>query len=372
MWQDVLTAPAVEEIIAVGKLNSRQIGYGLKPLTNSNLSSGSLAIVTVGPSQRFENFRRELYQLYTKEDFPFISDLGTLNVNEPGEIPAALSLCLETLLEKNIRCVVIGEDEAWVSGLFRAMERRKEMACLSRIDKAILSDISEPENWLGKIIEGGQDGFLYKYAHLGYQNYLTDPVGLKMLDAMHFEHLRLGELRGSISVAEPLLRETDILQFSMASIKASEAPAQACPEPNGLYAEEACQIMRYAGMGDHLQSIALTGYVPEADSHLTTSKLIAQMIWHVLDGMALRRDETPDENPQGFTKFLVDLEEVNDGLVFWKSQKTSRWWMQLPHSENPLLEKYTLLPCSYQDYQQACQGELPDRWMRAYSRLLTD
>jgi hypothetical protein len=57
-------------------------------------------------------------------------------------------------------------------------------------------------------------------------------------------------------------------------------------------------------------------------------------------------------------------------LVFFKSNKSQRWWMEM------LIEDYldnkskrsALLSCTHQDYLDACNDVLPDRWWKASKR----
>jgi len=57
-------------------------------------------------------------------------------------------------------------------------------------------------------------------------------------------------------------------------------------------------------------------------------------------------------------------------VIFVKSKKTDRWWMQVPYptggSRN---ERSHLVPCSYEDYKIAVSGEMPDLWWRTYQKL---
>jgi hypothetical protein len=57
---------------------------------------------------------------------------------------------------------------------------------------------------------------------------------------------------------------------------------------------------------------------------------------------------------------------VNE-ITFYRSQRSNRWWMEVPH---PYEDRTVLLGCSYADYQKACDDDLPDRWWRAYQRML--
>jgi len=35
-----------------------------------------------------------------------------------------------------------------------------------------------------------------------------------------------------------------------------------------------------------------------------------------------------------------------------------------------LIDRHQLVPCSFRDYELACEQELPDRWMKAYTKLV--
>ena len=45
---------------------------------------------------------------------------------------------------------------------------------------------------------------------------------------------------------------SSVTAFSMASVRSSDAPETRLASPNGLYAEEACQLARFAGLSDKL------------------------------------------------------------------------------------------------------------------------
>ena len=95
---------------------------------------------------------------------------------------------------------------------------------------------------------------------------------------LYFDSYRLGQIRDKIEDAEPIIRQADMLSFDITSIKHADAPANPNALPNGLYAEEACQIMRYAGMSDKLTSLGIYELNPAFDISGKTSHLAAQMI----------------------------------------------------------------------------------------------
>jgi len=54
-------------------------------------------------------------------------------------------------------------------------------------------------------------------------------------------------------------------------------------------------------------------------------------------------------------------------LSFYKSNLTERWWMEISSPENVdnILTSNTLLPCTYFDYENACNQNIPERWFNA-------
>ncbi len=59
-------------------------------------------------------------------------------------------------------------------------------------------------------------------------------------------------------------------------------------------------------------------------------------------------------------------------IIFYKSKKTDRWWMEIPCENERNHDTYgrqLLVPCIYEDYQQAMENELPDLWWRLYERV---
>jgi hypothetical protein len=95
--------------------------------------------------------------------------------------------------------------------------------------------------------------------------------------------------------------------------------------------------------------------------------LAAQAIWYFMEGLSFRKNENPQK--AGSKKFIVSLSGGNNNIIFYKSNSSDRWWVELPVI-NPVTEKNYLISCSYEDYQRACNSEIPDRWwkrMRKYS-----
>ena len=69
--------------------------------------------------------------------------------------------------------------------------------------------------------------------------------------------------------------------------------------------------------------------------------------------------------------YAVFHEELNHNLVFHKSPKSQRWWLEVPYP--PLkdfkFERHNLVPCDYEDYLTAQKGLIPDLWWKTYRKL---
>ena len=161
-----------------------------------------------------------------------------------------------------------------------------------------------------------------------------------------------------------------MISFDMSAIRSSEAGGNANATPNGFYGEAACQICRYAGMNDKLSSIGFYEFNPAFDQNGQTAMLLAQMVWYFIDGYYNRKKEFPMLPKSQYITYRANLKDGSHELVFVKSKKSDRWWMQVPYptglSKN---ERYHLVPCRYEDYLIANSGEMPDLWWRTYQKL---
>jgi hypothetical protein len=72
----------------------------------------------------------------------------------------------------------------------------------------------------------------------------------------------------------------------------------------------------------------------------------------------------------GFTRYTVALTDVE--MVFYQSDKSNRWWIEIIN-ESYLDNKNkttALLPCTHQDYLDACSDIIPDKWWKATKRSI--
>ncbi len=322
-----------------------------------------------------DQVRNYLYNLYQGSFRARLVDLGNIQQgHEVEDTYYALKTTIEYLIRNNVIPIIIGGSQDLTYAQFLGYENLEQTINVVTVDSTF--DIGNPEDdiknnaYLGKIILY-QPNFLFNYSNIGYQTYLVDPTSLNMMNRLYFDAYRLGQVRDMIEESEPVIRHADMLSFDISSIKHSDAPANSMASPNGFYAEEACQMMRYAGMNDKLTSVGIYEINPEFDVQGKTASLAAQMIWCFADGFYNRKNDFPSRTSNDYVKFHVVLQDEKYTINFFKSKKSDRWWMEVPYPPTKGLkfERHTLLPCSYKDYELAVSNEVPDRWWQTYQKL---
>lgn len=327
------------------------------------------------PDGGTDRIRRALYGLAAAHNGQRVADLGDII---PGRTPrdtrAALREVAGELLERGVVPVVFGGGQELTHALYEAYEARSQSVNLVSVDAFIdLIDRDEvnARTWMWHVLDR-EPSWLFNYTHIGYQSHFISPDMLHSMDRLHFEHLRLGQLRDNLRQVEPAVRDADLLSFDLVSVRGADFSANSLSGPNGLTGEEACQIARYAGLSDKLSCFGLFGYEPDLDRRGLGAALAAQMIWYFVDGFYNRKNDTPHVDSEDYIRYRVTMEQDGYELSFLKSGRSGRWWMEVPYriEDGPEQEeRHALLPCSYEDYQLASRQEIPDRWLRALNRF---
>jgi len=387
-FNEFLSPVDLEKIKSEKDFLPHQIGSCISINTNSNqfvLSTEyKIAIIGVNENRGIshentkvaapDEIRKYLYRL-THNASLAIADMGNLkNGFTLNDTYFALKHVLKELLAKKILPVIIGGSRDLTYANFLTYENEEQVVNLVAIDSSFRIGNSEAEinaeSYLSKIILF-QPNFLFNYSNIGYQSYFVSKQETDLLDKLYFDTYRLGVTRTAIQESEPIIRNADFISFDIAAIRQSEAPGNLCPSPNGFFGDEACVLSRYAGLSDKLSSIGFFGYVPEKDIHGQTAHLYAQIVWHFLEGVAARKNEFPLVNKLDYTKYTVSLKSGTTEIVFYKSKKSERWWMDIPYPSHQKIqyERQLIVPCSYNDYKVACDDEMPDRWWLTFQKL---
>ena len=320
-----------------------------------------------------DSIRNQLYQLHNfNSNYPII-DLGNILPGlEFKDTVIALKEVIETLNKKQIISIVLGGDMSLTYGQYIGMRNEDTWINLSIIDERLVIMESDQDatlhesNYLYKIFTE-KPNKINDFKLLGYQTYFNHDRDLDILEQLHMDTYRVGSLRENIMEAEPLIRDADILSFNISALKASDAPGYAFASPNGFFSDEACQIMRFAGASDRLSSLGIYNLNPDLDYRNITAIGIAQMIWYFIEGITIRMQDYPVVDINNFQKFIINMEDQEHEIIFLKSKKSDRWWMHIPiHQKGKMF--YKMVPCSYKDYQIAISNELPERWIKEFSR----
>jgi arginase family enzyme len=340
------------------------------------VEEGRNAINNSGCAAGANQVRKYLYELFRNNTEINIIDLGNIRQgNEVNDTYFAVREVLSALYKVNTVPVIIGGGHDLTYAIYLAYENLRRIINMvtidSRFDLAKTEEEIHSQSYLSKIILH-KPNYLFNYANIGYQTYFVDPGAIKLMNKLFFDIHRLGAVREHIEVAEPVIRNADTVSFDIGAIRQADAPGNRNATPNGFNGEEACQMMRYAGLSDKVSSVGLFEINPEYDPQGQTAHLAAQMIWYFLDGFGNRSNDFPDGTNGDFIKYYVELEGNKEGIVFYKSKSTDRWWMEIPVSEEKRSKyrRHLMVPSSYLDYQTACNSEIPDRWWKTYQKLM--
>ncbi|MDD4142775.1 MAG: formimidoylglutamase [Bacteroidales bacterium] len=314
--------------------------------------------------------RRHFYSLYCHTPQLKIVDIGNIKTgNSITDTYVALKETVRYFVSNKILVLVIGGSNNMAYANHLAYEKLNHLVNIACIDSKIA--LAEQDSYLRKIISYNPN-YLFNLTNIGYQSYLNDSEAIKVMDSMFFESYRLGIARSKMEEMEPSIRNADIVSFDISAVRHSDAPGKADSSPNGFTGDEFCLLARYAGSSDKTSSIGFYEYDPAADDNEITAKLIAQALWYVIDGYINRLPESPQKNPERFVKYNVASSLFENGLVFYKSKLTNRWWMEVECPEH-LRERYVnsyMVSCSYGDYLAAGNNEIPERWMQVYKKLM--
>ncbi|MGZ0017704.1 formimidoylglutamase [Yeosuana sp. AK3] len=325
----------------------------------------------IGETFHLNDIRKAFYALFPGSWNTTIADLGDINKGESVEDTYfALKTTLAILIDKKIIPIIIGGTQDLTYANYRAYDSLIPMVNMVNIDnKFDLGDSTKPiknNSFVGKIILDKPYN-LFNYATIGYQTYFNSQEEIDLMDKLYFESYRLGQISKDVTLVEPVLRDANIVSLDLNAVKSSEVSLNQKYSPNGFDGKEICAISRYAGISNKVSSFGIYEYKPSKDDEIT-SMLVAQIIWYFIEGVnyRIKDDNFTDENNHQKYITLVDDQE----LIFYKSNKTGRWWIEIPFllEINTKLKRHTLLPCMHQDYLDACNNKVPDRWYKAFQK----
>jgi arginase family enzyme len=318
-----------------------------------------------GSSLAPDRIRSKLYELYRVNEKLRIIDLG--NLKRPATVRDSyfgIRDVMLDLLNNQVTAVVLGGTQDIMHGIYMAYELARDSVSVVNLDARLdLEDGPvDSSTWFRHMLNGKK---LFGCTMLGHQQYLADRLKQEKLEKS-CEVIRLGSLRSNLSLAEPFIRDAHLVSMDISAVRQPDAPAHRRPSPNGLFADEICQLARYAGLSDQTSCLGIFEVNPEYDLHDQTAHLAAQTAWYFMEGFSQRKREYPSQTNADFKVFVVNHQDVEHGLIFYKSLITGRWWMEIPVVKTG---KQVLVSCSDEEYQQACRHDIPDMWWKAFQKV---
>jgi len=290
-------------------------------------------VILSDDSENMDFIRTQFYEMYHHFDNLFFADLGEIRNSDTNFL---INLFNE-LLESKLTPIIVSNNQELIHTFHFALN-----SFHNSFSSLFCGKVNAPYS--------ANDYANCRSVHsLGVQGHF---VPSSIINHKHI--VRLGDIKDCIEEAEPITRNVDTIQFDLSVLKQSEAPGQQNTSPCGLNAEDYTQLFRFFGYNDVLKAIFITGYESSYDFNRVSAQLIAQGLWYFIDARDNCFKENIDSN-EAFHEFVVDIEGLDEPLSFIKAKKSGRWWIKSHDDEK------VLIPCSFKDYEMACNNEIPNR-----------
>jgi Arginase family len=378
---DYLNPVSADLIDFVSNLSAQQLGKKItihSEVVFPDLEKIKIAIVGVLENRGDKNqiskvditpLRKEFYSLFAGNWTIGMADLGDIQAGETmQDTYFALQNITAYLIKNKIIPIVVGGSQDLTYPLYRAYDHLEQMVNLVAIDKIFdfgkEEELINKNSYLTKIVLEKPNN-LFNFSNLGYQTHYNSQEEIDLIEKLFFDAYRFGDVSNNIAIAEPVLRSADLISIDLTAIKSSDSGNKTQFTPNGFTGKEVCALARYAGISDKVSTLGIFNHYNTTQEFV----LIAQIIWYFIEGINHRSNEYPFGSKNDYIKYIVPLEEE---LVFYKSDKTDRWWIEIPtfFKNNNKSKINALLPCSYEEYLNACNNEIPERWLKAQRKIM--
>lgn len=303
----------------------------------------------------FDDLRRHFYNLSQSNWNRDFYDLGHLPRGATFEDSCfALHQVANRVAQTGATLIVLGGTQSFSYILYQSWQ--KDLMKVGTIDlKPDISAESEEltaDNHITRMILD-ETHRLLEYKNIGSQIPYVAKEELDILEQLNFEDLRLGRLIRDFHLAEPMMRELDLLSVDMIVMQRTSFKSALFSTPNGLNEREICGLMNYAGLSSSLKMLHISGFVNPNDSD---NNLIAEMLWYFTEAA---NNQKSDDDLETYRVQSDDGE-----IVFLHSRNSDRWWIQA-ETEG----KFSCIPCSESDYTESLKGEVPEKWLKFYKKF---
>lgn len=325
-----------------------------------------------GTAQAADEIRKELYKLAIPTQSAKIADLGNLKVkNAPKEWGELIGYVVEKLLKLEKIVILLGGTKEIAYGQtlsyrYAGIDSEESATNYAYISPFLdLKDEKEAVSSVNYRIFNQYPPTVNVFTGIGYQTYKVTASEFDLMRNLSFPSLRYGLLHGNIQIAEPYLRDVDAVCLDISAVRHSDSPAANYPLPAGFSVMEICQLARYAGNSHNISTFSLTEYNVLQDIHHQTATLSAMILWYFIEGIYQRRPEHPLTHPEQFKKYRVKVNAGIEQIVFYQSDLTGLWWMEVNNSPRSLI-----VPCAESEYQSVVADEIPEKWWQVFNRLV--
>lgn len=338
----------------------------LSEKTTFNPKRYTLAIFNINTSNDNElliKSKQTLYHLHAHFNKSIrIIDLGELKKGTTfsDTLFATRDVC-EYLLQLNVIPVILSDNSYIPYPIYLAYELLKKPVTLCNIDYTIFST-KKQQHFLPQILSR-KSNTLFNYIHIGSQNFYTPKEDFNYITQHLFDYVRLGEIHANLIKTEPLLRDSDSCIINSTCLTNEFLPELKTVTPSGITHNEICQISRYAGLSEKMSSFCLCLHSQTYISAMS----YAQILWHFVDGVASRVNDYPILSAKKLIQYHVEVSK-NTFIVFYKSPLTDRWWLEIPLPKTNYKKKW-LIACDEQDYIDATQGNIPEKWHKSLKKV---
>lgn len=303
------------------------------------------------------HFRDFFYNLYVGKSWEGFSMIDLGNISEQ-DAEYFLPEIISTLLKENVIPIVVGKHQKATYQIYQgfvSLEKFVSLVCVDALLDLGTEEASVDETSYLSQIFISEPNFLEHFASIGYQNYLNSVQAISLLQNLNFDLFPLGEITFDRSNLEPVLRDANFVSLDMLSVKSSilgEKKARV----SGFCDREICSVARYAGASPDVVVFS----VFETPETIGAFQLLSEVIWYFVDGYFSRVKEYPNALNINFNNYQMNIDNID--FVFFESKITARWWIVSPSFDLPLVS------CTKEDYINALNGIIPERWWRVLKR----
>ena len=319
-------------------------------------SQYNIAFFTMNDDLESEKFRTRFYSLHYGDWKQKIIDLGKFNHGHSIEDSNfALKEITKKLSGLGIFIICIGGNSSLLNVVSESLSENNNYLNIVSVDKILGIDSETNEisntNYISHLIQSDNLKLNF-FCNLGYLRHLNSFYKIELLRKIKFDMLSLGDLRFEFSEAEPIMRDSHIVNFNLESLK-SNAINFKLTSPNGLTAFEACNLSRYAGISSSMKIVCFNN----VKSTIECNSVLSEMIWYFIEGYNNRYDDN-FLNESDFIYYYVEVEGHN--FKFYKNKISKRWWVEYISEDIISIDK-DIIPCSENDYKLSQNSIISER-----------